>query len=423
MFIVYDLIFLIFALIYLPYVCLRGKWHKGFMMRMGFWPRSSKEACLKKKNIWVHAVSVGEVGVVLGLIEKMRQSFNGYGFVVSTVTPTGYALARSRLAREDVVIYAPLDFSPVIRAYVEVIRPQVYLSAETEIWPNLFYALHKRGVPVILVNGRISSRAYRRYHRVRGLLKIVLGYVQVFCMQSPSDADKVRALGAMPGRLRVVGNMKFDLHQDAREILNDFGWEERGLVWVAGSTHPGEEEILLDIFRDLRNEFMGLQLVLAPRHIERCEVVAEAIRRSGFRPRFFSRFLEEGGKATQGDVILVDTIGHLKEIYRFAHIVFIGKSLVVRGGQNIIEPASLGKPICIGPHTENFKNIMDIFREAGAVVQVTDAEDLRVQMRLLLRDRDKAVSLGRAAQNVVEKNRGATERTLKILNDLIFPPA
>ncbi|MCK5579638.1 MAG: 3-deoxy-D-manno-octulosonic acid transferase [Candidatus Omnitrophica bacterium] len=418
MFILYDIIFILFAVLYFPYVIIKGKWHAGFWARLGFVGAKDFSRLRSKKNIWIHAVSVGEVLAIVTLIEEMKQQCPEHQIVVSTVTPTGYALARQKLSKEDVIIFAPLDFSWIVRHYAKLIHPEIYVTAETEIWPNLFLALSKRGIPVIQVNGRISDKAYRRYRRVRFILKKVLGCVSAFCMQSRTDASKVVALGAPSSKVQVVGNVKFDgLSATTPYGFADIGLEDQTPLWVAGSTHPGEEEIVLDVFKKLKSEFPDLRLLIAPRHVERAGEVAQIVKQADLSPVRFSQIKK--ASISEDAVIVVDEIGHLRGLYGLAKIVFVGKSLIGHGGQNILEPAAFGKPIFIGPNMQNFKDIAQLFLDADAVVQVKDANDLLVQLSHLLNNPQKMDLLSQKAQDLVQKHQGATAQTLQIIAEFL----
>lgn len=411
----YDFIFFLFALFYFPYALLAGKWHPGFLRR---WGNFSKELShlAGKNNIWIHAVSVGEVVAVSGLVQKIKEQFPAHGIVLSSVTRTGYELACARFQGTCAVLYAPLDFSWVVRKYIRAIDPRIYIAVETEIWPNLLRHLFARRVPVVLVNGRISDKSFGRYQALRFLLGNILRQVDMFCMQSSRDAERIHALGALPERVCVTGSMKFDDKPQAATLRRgDLGLGERERIWVAGSTHPGEDEIVLDVYKKLRREFPDLRLAIAPRHIERVAQIEKLIKDSGFEAVRFSRPSSDQNNA----VMVIDIIGHLRSFYQLATIVFMGKSLKVHGGQNIIEPASFAKPVLTGPFTENFADVMRIFLEEQAVIQVSDATELFEQMRRLLQNPQEADGIGDRARDVVERQRGATEKTLDVISRLI----
>ncbi|MBF0619804.1 MAG: hypothetical protein HQL19_06515, partial [Candidatus Omnitrophica bacterium] len=301
--------------------------------------------------------------------------------------------------------------------FVAAVKPVVYIAAETELWPNLFARLSREGVPILVVNGRISDEAFPKYRMVKGLLRRTLRSVRMFCMQSATDAERVLALGVDSKCVKMAGNIKFDNAPEARGMLaRDIGFEDKDVILVGGSTHPGEEEILLDVFLGLRQAYPDLRLILAPRHPERAKAVAKAVRAVGLAPRMFS-----GGNSrlTEQDVLIVDTIGHLLTLYSVATIVFVGKSLTVKGGHNIIEPAVFARPVIIGPHTENFKDITQVFLKQHAVIQVKDAVGLKDAVQGFLRDKKACLDIGARARAVVRSHQGATVRTMDIIHDVI----
>lgn len=413
MFLLYDLIFIIFAMLYLPYVILKKKWHDGFKMRFGFLSSDLKKKLQQKENIWIHAVSVGEVMAVKGFVDKLQSTYPDRQIVVSTVTTTGNDLACKQFPNA-IVIYAPLDFSLSVRAYLNAIKPVLYAAAETEIWPNIFYALHRRGISIFQVNGRISDKSYPRYKSVAFIIKHVLAYVDCFCMQTQEDAERIKDIGAKEDRVFVTGNMKFDdclsgqPHVYGQIYENDYG-----PVFAAGSTHPGEEEIVLNVYKRLREKFSDLSLILAPRHIERVAEVEGILAQHQLVYTKFSDILEKQHKAD--DIILVDTIGHLRDLYSYATVVFVGKSLVGVGGQNIIEPAAFGKPVIVGPYTENFRATIELFLKGDALIVIPDEQGLFQSVLGLLDHPNQAVSIGTNGKNIIESQQGAVSKTLRYI--------
>ncbi len=393
-------------------------------MRFGIFPKSIIESLDKKRNIWFHAVSVGEFMAILGLMEKMRARFSGHQIVLSTVTQTGFQLAKSQLKDEDIVIYAPLDLSFIVNRFIDFIDPVIYINAETEIWPNLFLALSHRKVPLVEVNGRISNRSFQRYQWIRFLLSSVLEKVELFCMQSQLDRERIISLGANSSKVILVGHIKFDepIESEFQPNERDFGpkTNKEEWIWVAGSTHPGEEEIVLKIYQSLKEEFPRLRLIIAPRHIERTLEIENLIQERGYRLLKLSVLLESREFFGNDDrILLVDTIGHLRSLYRLAKIVFVGKSLIGVGGQNIIEPAKFGKAIIVGPHMENFKSIVDLFLRSEAIIQVQNEDQLKEEIKELLSQPARLETLGHLAKEVVQNNQGATEKTFKLICDLL----
>lgn len=411
MFILYDLIFLLLALFYFPYVLLKKKWHKGFRTRLGFVDKSSFAHLKDTKNIWIHAVSVGEVIAIVDLVKSLQKKYPDYHLVFSTVTQTGNALAQKHFP-QSTVIYAPLDFSWVVRAYIRLIRPEIYVSAETEIWPNLYFALHKKSIPIIQVNGRISDKAFKGYQRFRFLVADALRCVSVFCMQSQIDADRVIRLGAWLDTIKMVGNLKFDIPMDIDPFdRRELCLSNDDLIFTAGSTHPGEESIVIQAYRELKKDFPHLKLVLAPRHVERVEELESLLAQENLAYMKFSERAETHQK--DFSVVLIDTIGHLRQLYAISDAVFIGKTFHVGGGQNMIEPLFFGKPTFVGPLTQNFKSVMDLFLKEQIVFVVNKPTALAASMKTVLSDPEKITELAEKAKNVVLQHQGASEKTLR----------
>ncbi len=376
-------------------------------------------------TLWIHAVSVGEVLAAEPFVRAAAVDLPDWRIAVSTTTATGQQVARERFP-DLAVFYFPLDLpGPVARAFARV-RPSALCLVETEIWPNVLAACRHRGIPVAVVNGRLSDNSYRRYHRVRGLLRGVLSDISLFLMQSPADADRMRSLGADASRVLVTGNLKYDVDREDLEqrlaprregLERAFGLPDPRPLIVAGSTGPGEEALLLDALTEVRRNplLSASRLLIAPRRPERFDEVATLVTSAGFRcvRRSVS---PDGDAARSADVLVLDTIGELAATYADASLVFVGGSLVPRGGHNIIEPALYARPIIVGPHTENFRQIVSDFRAAGAVRQLSMDETEPVNIGRvcaeLLANRDESRRMGERAFQVLESNRGATVRTL-----------
>ena len=410
----YDILYGLAFLLYLPVLLFRKKWHAGFWQRMGVVSLGLDSQSSEQRSIWIHAVSVGEVLAVCSLVERLQRSRPDLGQVVSVVTQTGYTLAKQRLPQDVVVIYAPLDFRLAVRRYMRQIRPVVYIAAETELWPGMLSVLWQQQVPMAIVNGRISERSYRRYQHVRKLLRPLLAGVRLWCMQTETDAERARQLGAVPKAVHVVGNLKFDEVKDVPGYEpSQFGYRPEDRVWVAGSTHPGEERMILRVFKNLQKEEASLRLMIAPRHIERVAEVARDIEDAGCQPLRFSEY--QGQSSGPETVMLIDTIGHLRACYALATCVFVGKSLCAKGGQNILEPAAFAKPVIVGPHMENFLAVTDIFLREGALLQVSSEQELQEALLRLLKNPNHAVALGQAARCVLQNHQGALEHMVTLL--------
>ena len=461
MYLVYSLVLSLLFIVLLPYFVYqalrRGKYSGSFNERLGRLPSSLRDD--KRKTIWVHAVSVGEFLAARPLITRLKIDLPEARIVVSTTTLTGQHLARSQSQSFDGAFYFPFDWKFSVRRALDTVNPAVVVILETELWPNFLRECHQRGIATVLANGRISPRSFRRYQLVGAPFRRALENVSLMIMQSEADADRARMLGAPATRVRVCGNLKYDLPTnekrvpraaevpapEACEIDHQFALSLSQHLIVAGSTAPGEEEMLISALRTIRGH-SGLEdarLLLAPRHPERFDEVARLISKSGFtharrsesRPpsRFRAASLDDvaespGDSLPHGsaapDIILLDTIGELASIYRFAAVVFVGGSLVPRGGHNIIEPAAFEKPIIVGPHTENFRQIVADFAQADALVQISDAggdavNRLARELIDLLSDRERASSIGKRAGEILIKNQGATGCTAGMINEIM----
>ncbi|MFA5144208.1 MAG: 3-deoxy-D-manno-octulosonic acid transferase [Candidatus Omnitrophota bacterium] len=414
----YDIGFALFSIFYLPTLIFKGKLHRDFLERFGVYGRAKRAALAKARGaIWIQAVSVGEVALCRSLIPLMREKFPSRPIVFSTITKTGGDLAKKLFADDAVVIYFPLDFSFIVKKVIGIVRPNMYIMVETEIWPNFLKEIERRAIPAILINGRISDRSFGKYEMVSRFLRKILRNINVLCMQSKMDADRIIALGARPERVKVAGNMKFDIRVKAGRISGDVLKKELGMATgdeliVAGSTHPGEECAVIAAYKDLIEDFPKLKLLIAPRHIERAGEVAEAAKKLGFQPVRLSGSDERRTTNDERRIYILDTIGRLGDFYSIATIVFVGGSLIKHGGQNPIEPAVHEKPVIFGQHMFNFKDIAEAFLASSAAAQVDSGDDLVPALYNLLTDEKRRLEMGRAAKQVVVDNMGATGRVL-----------
>jgi 3-deoxy-D-manno-octulosonic-acid transferase len=415
--ILYDFVFLIFILISLPVYLFKGKFHRGFLRRLGALPKG----LALERPIWIHAVSVGEAVLMRGLIARLRASYPSKSFVISTVTPTGNKIARSIAEKSDFVTYLPFDLSFITNRVIRKVRPCAFIIAETEIWPNLISSLYDLKVPIAVLNARISDKSFKGYSTIKYLLKPILNKIHLFCAQSKSDRDRLISLGVEPERIEVTASMKFDQAWQLSEGVNSFkgklSLKEEEILLVAGSTHPGEERILLNTYRKLIGSFPHLRLLLAPRHPERADEVALLVRHFGFKPIRIS--LLQPKEAFADAVFILDTVGELISFYAAADIVFVGGSLVKKGGQNILEPAALGKPVIFGPHMFNFRDIAAEFLKSNAALQALTPEGLLSIIKELLGDKPKIIELARNSKEVILNNQGATEKNFNLVRKLI----
>lgn len=396
-----------------------GKYRKGFRERMGRVPSRLDLPNASDAVIWIHAVSVGEVLAIAGLVEKVRRDFPKHKIFISTTTDTGQALARQRFGEAN-VFYFPMDFAFAIRPYLRALRPRMVLIAETEFWPNFLRLTHAQGARIAVVNARISDRSWPRYRRFRGLLKRVLAPVDLFLAQTSEDAMRLKAIGATAERIQVAGNLKFDIPVPAtpaivdrlRRVIAESGG---GPVLVCGSTVDGEEPLLLNAFENVLVRYPQSVMVLAPRHPERFSAVAALLEQMSVR---FHKRSTWNGESLAGGVFLLDTIGELTGLYALADIAFVGGSLAPRGGHNIIEPAQYGVATVTGNHTENFRDIVSLFQSRDAVRIVSPAELPLVWMDLLRNDATRK-ALGQRAAETMRSQAGATERTASELKRLL----
>lgn len=371
-------------------------------------------------SIWVHAVSLGEVNAAVPLIEALMRAYPDSPFVVTTVTPTGSERVLKLFGDRVFHVYLPYDLPASVERFFARIRPRLAVIMETEIWPNLFIACRERRIPIVVTNARLSDRSLKGYGPVRPLARRAIRCANFVAAQSPSDAERLRALGAAVTRLAVVGNLKFDLQVpasllDAGAALRD-AWGVRRPVWIAASTHEGEEMPVLKAHMAVLQRFPDALLIIVPRHPERFRAVAAACRSLGFNTRTRS---EDVGADARCQCFVVDTLGELMHFYAAADLAFVGGSLEPIGGHNLLEPAALGLPVIVGPHTFNTEEVTDSLIEADAATRVADADALGAMViRLMTRD-DERLAMGHAAKAVLERERGAVERTLRIVAQVL----
>ena len=394
----------------LPYYLARfGKYGPTIGERLGFIDSE------RDPTIWLHAVSVGEVKAVERLIEGLRIRRPECRLVVSTTTPTGRGLAEKR-KDIDRIVYFPLDLPGAVKRSLDRVRPELVIVAETEIWPNFLRQCKRRGIPVVMVNGRISDKSYPRYLFVRRWLRAVLDDYRVLGMQSEMDAERIRAMGAKPEKVVVFGNMKYDLPASTPTLDPDLANALRSLqpLWVAASTAAGEEVLVLEAYRRLRRSNPDLKLLIAPRLTQRFDEVARSLDGDEFRyiRRSANSFVET-------DILLLDSIGELTAVFEYATVVFMGGTLVPRGGHNVLEPARFRKAVVFGPHMENFREMARAFLDAGAAVRVGNVVELVREIQRLLDSPSQAAELGGCGWRLLEKNQGATANALQSIEDAL----
>lgn len=427
MFLLYDIFFIIFAILYLPYFLISGKWRDFSAQRFGIYPEDIHSKLKGKNPIWIHAVSVGEIMAVQPLYEELKKNHPSETIVISTVTSTGNRIARDRFKDNSIVIYLPLDLSFIVNRAVKLINPKAVLIAETEIWPNLINSIKRYGAKIILFNGRISKGAFKRYSLIALILRRILDKFDLLLMQSERDAQKIISLGAPKDKVRITGNLKYDaaflkgeeFKTNPLGLRKAFGLSEGDELLIAGSTHPGEEEIILRCYKGLINEHPRLRLLIAPRHIERTGDIVKLAK--GFKINAFLISKSNGfdRQIKEDEILILDVMGRLSQIYSIGEIIFIGGSLVRKGGQNPLEAAYHSKAIIFGPHTYNFKDITQALLSCKASILVRDEEQLRNSIRALLNNPDERQAMGQRAKKAAYSNVGVAQKNLEFIKGLI----
>ena len=429
MYVLYSLFILIAGAIaspYLAYQALRYKKYIGSLgQRMGYLPVSFNLD--GEDSIWIHAVSVGEALTVRALIADLRRRYPHLRIFLSTTTMAGQQVARRNVQDVDAVFYLPFDLPFIVRRTLRLVRPRLFVMMETEIWPNLLRQCKRTGVATVMVNGRISSRSYPRYKLARPFFRTVLADVDRFCMQSEESARRLIDIGADPARVLVTGSLKFDSLEmpgtaivegrGQNRVLRYFRMSAGRPVIVAGSTMRDEEQIVLQAFRRIKASVANPLLVIAPRNPERFAEVTQLAKNQAFVTMRRSDLLIDA--EPRAEVVVLDTIGELAQVYQIACAVFVGGSLVDVGGHNILEPAVFGKPIVFGPHMQNFKEIAEAFVAQDAGIQVSTARGLEEALLALLTDPVRRARLGAAARALVESNRGAKDKSLAVIAQLL----
>jgi 3-deoxy-D-manno-octulosonic-acid transferase len=384
--------------------------------RQGLGERFGWGRRISTPTVWLHAVSLGEMSAAAPLIRAIRTQHPEIPLLVTTATPAGRARARALLGANADIRFLPYDTPGSVRRFLARIRPRLAIIMETELWPNLFGRCERLGVPVVLANARLSAKSVSQYRRLGTLFSSVFTANVQVAAQSAEDAERFQAIGSAPARTHVVGNVKFDVQLDAqireqgRRLRAAFG--DLRPVWIAGSTHAGEEEQLLDAHAALLAERPEALLLLVPRHKDRFAEVAELLARRGVR---FNRRSSGVAPDAGCPVLLVDTVGELAELYAAADVAFVGGSLVAVGGHNLLEPAALGLPVLTGPHYSSSREIALLLLERGAALQVADAHDLASELRRLLYDPKERQRIGAVGKQIVESNRGSVARLLALI--------
>lgn len=419
----YDILFSFFLTLYVPYSLFRCLFQKRLRERlshrMGWIPNLQG-----KRPVWIHAASVGEVMCSIPLFKKMKEEFPDVPILVTTMTQTGNDTARKLIPGAEGVFFFPFDHPLTIRRTIRRMDPRLLLLAETELWPNLLRSCGKKKIPVLLFNGRISKKSLKGYLSLKSFFKDGLKSITLFLMQTEEDRGRIVEIGAPSTRTRVAGNLKFDqtippVTQEERETMaKSLGLQGEEALMIAGSTHPGEEEILIGAFKELKKTAPNLFLILAPRHLDRLEEVERILKKEGLLwVRKTSLLLNEERSRQDRkylpSVILLDTMGELMRLYSLGTLVFIGGSLVPIGGHNPLEPLAFKKCVLFGPYMFNFSEISKRLIENGGAVQVEGKEDLASRLRLLFAEEETRTEIGEKGYQFLQKHRGATERVLQ----------
>lgn len=431
MYLAYSILSLLGLLLVSPYFLYQAVRYKKYVgslsQRLGYLPITLNVD--GDPSIWIHAVSVGEALTAKALIADLRAQYPRLRLFLSTTTIAGQQVAKKNLQQVDAVFYFPFDWGFTVRRVLNIVKPRMFVMMETEIWPNLLRECRARGIKTVVINGRISARSYPRYRLVRPLFRRVLADIDRFCMQSDESARRIIDLGADPARVTVTGSLKFDSlpapvpasHGRPRElVLRHFRLSPTRVVVVAGSTMRPEDTVVLRAFARVKSIAPGALLIIAPRQRERFAEVEKLAIEDGFSVSRRSNLPIDDEPRT--DVVVLDTFGELASVYQLATVVFVGGSLADYGGHNILEPAIFGKPIVVGPHMHNFREITETFLASHAVVQVRTERELEEELRNLVTDPVRRASLGAAARALVEANRGAKDKTMTVVSDLLPGP-
>ena len=424
----YNLAAILIVTIIIPIFVLRATRERGFIERIkqsfGFYPQETIDKVAGKNAIWVHAASVGEIVATSPLVREFRKVFPDSPILVSVVTTGGYEMAHRIIKDADAIIYFPLDLPFLASRVVGRIRPRVFLPVETELWPNFLKKAKQLDVPVMMVNGRISDRSVKQYKYLFGMLREMIGTVKCFAMQSSIDADYIMRLGAPRELVTVTGNTKFDQAytsvsaEERAALIEELGLSGASRIMIAGSTHRGEEELVLAAFKAVREKDPGVRLIIAPREVLRTLEVEHLCRKAGFTVTT-RKELQKGDAARGEDIVILDTVGELGRVYGLGDVIYIGGSLIPHGGHNILEPAAHGKAIIVGNQMFNFKDIHALFRNRNAVVTVTNGEELTRETLRLFGDAAERARLEAETLAIINENKGASEKSARILVEML----
>lgn len=423
----YNIVFLAVFLVTCPYyIChmwRRGRLFQAFGERLGLYSSDVKQKLASLKDpVWIHAVSVGEMMLATVLVRELRRNRPDFPVVITTTTSTGRQVGEKLVDANLVLLYNPVDFYFFVAQAFRCIKPSILVLMEQEIWANYLWQAEKHNAPVWLLNARLSDRSWNRFRRFRWLTEPVLKKLSFVAAQDRPDVRRLADAGFPAHAIFYVGSMKFDVAELASfdaglsgQIRKAANWKDDEMILLGGSTHPGEERVLLEIFSDLKKQYPGLRLLLAPRHVERTRSVAQLCAECGFLAVRRSRLEPEKPPAAPIDVLLLDTTGELRSIYDLGTINFIGKSLVGKGGQNFIEAARAGRPVVVGPNMQNFSRLAEYFVRENALIQVKDRGELANIFTILLADAAKRRMAGQKAQDLFRENLGSGARSAEMI--------
>lgn len=423
-YVLYDILLHLSLLALFPYFVFKmitlRKYREGILERFGSIKREKLERLSGGRAVWVHAVSVGETKAVLPLIRLLKERRPEVKIFFSTVTKTGNSVAEKEGAGLiDALVYFPMDLSWVVRKVIRGVRPKAFIAVEKEVWPNTYRILSGNGIPIIVVNGTISERSFKRFLRFGFFFREIFGSISYFLARTEGDCERAVKAGVKKDRAKAAGNIKFDLKPPKTDpayleaLKKSLGIMPGEKIIVAGSTHGGEEEFILNAFKPLLNGMKGVRLIIAPRHPERFDEAEEVLKRSGLS---YGRRSSGGG----GDVILLDTVGELMTAYSFATVALVGGSFVAGiGGHNLLEPAYFGKPVVYGKYLTTYLEMAELLGKCGGGVMVKDEAELRQSVKAMLEDERLLNERGSAARKVVEENRGASLRTVEVIEGFL----
>lgn len=424
MYLFYNIVFSILFILAFPYLIIRGIFGRhGVLQRLGRLPQPIRQLAQNGNLIWIHAASVGEVKALGPLVDAIKSYNPSYKIILSNTTKTGKKQAERSLKNVDGFIFAPVDLPWVVQHVMKTLKPKILILIETELWPNMIRKAKENRSVVSLVNGRISPRSYKRYLYFKPLCQAVLEYVDLFCMQTEEDVNRIKTIGAHPDKIVITGNLKFEAFL-WQKLEKRFTKESLKLppdlrLLVAGSTRPGEEEIVLESYQKLRENFPNLLLILAPRHLKRLRSIEELLTQRRFSYVRKSKWLKKSDRSRIPQVLILDTMGELAELYGLADLAFVGGSLVPLGGHNPLEPAIYGVPVLFGPHVEHFRKAADILIEAQAAVQVKNSQEFADSALKFLNNNREPNILAQKVKTAIQANSGTAQSSIKEIFKLV----